>query len=96
MAGRCLVGGSTFCADHGLAIDNALAKCLFMGFDNTHRRCFGGALSAAIYVVDGHKVVFARCRRLLRVVECLVLVQDFVLGDKDTIDGCRGCRGGPV
>ena len=24
VAGRCLVGGSTFCSDHGLTIDNAL------------------------------------------------------------------------
>ena len=96
VAGLSLVGCSTFCSNHGLAIDNALAKCLFVSFDSTHCRSFRGALSAAIYIINGHKVVLTRGRRLLRVVECFVLVEDFVLGDKDAVDGRRGCRGGPV
>ena len=96
MSGRGLVGGSTFSTDHGLTIDNALAKCLFMSFHGTHGGCLGGALSAPVYAVDGHKVVFSRSRRLLRVVKCFVLVEDFVLGDKYAVDCRRGCRGGPV
>ena len=40
VAGRCLVGGSAFCSDHGLTIDNALAKCLFMSFYSAHCRRF--------------------------------------------------------
>ena len=40
MPSRRLVGGSTFRSDEGLAIDNALPKCLFgVSFDSAHSGC---------------------------------------------------------
>ena len=41
-------------------------------------------------------MILARRRRLLRVVECLVLVENLVFGDKDAVDRRGGCRGRPV
>lgn len=91
-----LVGSTAFRPDHGLALYDALAQRLFVCFNSTHCWGLGGALSASIYTIDWHKVVFPRRRRLLRVVECLVLVEDFVLRYKDAVDGRGRCRGRPV
>lgn len=35
----CLVGSATFCTDHRLALNYAIAKSLFMSFHYAHCRC---------------------------------------------------------
>ena len=50
----------------------------FLSLHQGHGRCFGGAMSALIRLIDRHKLVAARRRRLLRVIESLVLLKNFL------------------
>ena len=53
-----------------------------------HCRSFGGALSSLIRLVYGIKLVRACGRGLFRVVEGLVLLENFVFGHQNAIGRC--------
>ena len=65
-----------------------LLMLLLLVIVHRHRRHFRGALPSGIQVVSHVCKVITTCgRRLLRVVECLVLVEHFIFADKDAVCG---------